>query len=214
LHRWTAMTIESPQPRSAASSDGGHDAQRATGQSTGWISVFTDAVARVFRKHPDRSGSPAVTINRSAEDVYLMCRKVERMPMLFDALEAVDPRGPADSHWVMRMPGGGRREWDVEITGSIPGELIEWRATAGKRRLTGAITLSPAPAREQTEVRVEIDRSEKSDPGLVAGVLAAPVIREALRRLKQVLETGEVLHSDASLHARPHPARPSNGGGS
>jgi hypothetical protein len=30
-----------------------------------------------------------------------------------------------------------------------------------------------------------------------------------LRRLKQVLETGEVLHSDASIQHGMHPARPS-----
>jgi hypothetical protein len=29
-----------------------------------------------------------------------------------------------------------------------------------------------------------------------------------LRRLKQVLETGEVVHSDASIHRGLHPARP------
>lgn len=30
-----------------------------------------------------------------------------------------------------------------------------------------------------------------------------------LRRFKQVLETGEVVHSDASIHEGMHPARPS-----
>jgi hypothetical protein len=29
-----------------------------------------------------------------------------------------------------------------------------------------------------------------------------------LRRLKQVLETGEVLHSDSSIHSGMHPAQP------
>ena len=29
-----------------------------------------------------------------------------------------------------------------------------------------------------------------------------------LRRLKQVLEVGEVVHSDASIHRGPHPAQP------
>ncbi|HVV85589.1 MAG TPA: hypothetical protein VHE35_21160 [Kofleriaceae bacterium] len=183
-------------------------------QPTGWISVLTDAVTRAFRRHPGRTGVPAVTINRTAEDVFLMLRKVERIPMLCDALEAVDTRGPTLSHWVMRSPTGGRREWDVEITGTVPEKLIEWRATAGKRHVTGAVTLSRAPAREMTEVRVEIDRDDQSDPGLVARIFAAPFILEALRRLKQVLETGEVLHSDASIHARPHPAQPSNGGAS
>jgi hypothetical protein len=32
-----------------------------------------------------------------------------------------------------------------------------------------------------------------------------------LRRIKQILETGEVVVSDASLHTMPHPARPSKG---
>jgi uncharacterized membrane protein len=34
-------------------------------------------------------------------------------------------------------------------------------------------------------------------------------IKGDLRRLKQVLETGEVVHSDASIHRGMHPARPS-----
>jgi hypothetical protein len=29
-----------------------------------------------------------------------------------------------------------------------------------------------------------------------------------LRRFKQIMETGEVVHSDASIHTTPHPARP------
>jgi hypothetical protein len=32
-----------------------------------------------------------------------------------------------------------------------------------------------------------------------------------LRKFKQVVETGEVMRSDASVHRGPHPARPSNG---
>jgi hypothetical protein len=31
-----------------------------------------------------------------------------------------------------------------------------------------------------------------------------------LRRFKQVIETGEVVHSDASIHRGPHPARPAS----
>jgi uncharacterized membrane protein len=32
-----------------------------------------------------------------------------------------------------------------------------------------------------------------------------------LRRLKQVLELGEVVHSDATVRGTPHPARPGSG---
>jgi hypothetical protein len=35
-------------------------------------------------------------------------------------------------------------------------------------------------------------------------------VQSDLRRLKQVLETGSVVHSDASIHRGPHPARPAS----
>ena len=36
-----------------------------------------------------------------------------------------------------------------------------------------------------------------------------PLVGGDMRRFKQVLETGEILHSDASIHPGMHPARPS-----
>jgi hypothetical protein len=36
-------------------------------------------------------------------------------------------------------------------------------------------------------------------------------MKNDLRQFKQVLETGEVVRSDASLAAGPHPARPPEG---
>jgi hypothetical protein len=45
----------------------------------------------------------------------------------------------------------------------------------------------------------------------LARLFARPQVKGDLRRLKQVLETGEVLLSDASAHRLPHPAQPSPG---
>jgi hypothetical protein len=36
-------------------------------------------------------------------------------------------------------------------------------------------------------------------------------VQEDLRRFKQVIETGEVVLSDATVHGRPHPAQPPEG---
>jgi uncharacterized membrane protein len=55
-----------------------------------------------------------------------------------------------------------------------------------------------------------------SPPGGAAGALAAKLtgeepgqqIYEDLRRFKAILETGEVIHSDASIHTRMHSAQP------
>lgn len=179
----------------------------------GWIGVLTDAVVRAVRRHPDGLGTPAVTINRVPAEVFYFCSSVERMPELVEHLESVVATGPTTSHWVFSMPGGSQREWDVEVLASVPDQLIEWRATAGKQHLSGSISLTPAPGHGLTELRVEIARGETSDVGLVTKLLAAPTIQNALRRMKQILETGEVIRSDASIHAGPHPAQPSNGEG-
>ena len=64
-----------------------------------------------------------------------------------------------------------------------------------------------------TEVHVEL---RYDPPAGKLGALVAKLFGEEprqqvdgdLRRLKQVLETGEVLHSDASIHRGMHPAQP------
>jgi uncharacterized membrane protein len=60
-------------------------------------------------------------------------------------------------------------------------------------------------------VKIEI-----TPPGGLAGRAVAKVgrmipaqqVANDLSRLKQVLEVGEIIHSDASIHRGPHPARP------
>jgi uncharacterized membrane protein len=61
-----------------------------------------------------------------------------------------------------------------------------------------------------------VDLSYDPPAGTVGTTLAKLFGREPsqeissdLRRLKQVLETGEVVQSDASIHRGLHPARPS-----
>jgi uncharacterized membrane protein len=71
----------------------------------------------------------------------------------------------------------------------------------------------PAPGDQGTEIHVEL---RYQPPGGRLGAIAAKLFGEEpgqqvkgdLRRLKQVLETGEVVHSDASIHRGAHPAQP------
>jgi uncharacterized membrane protein len=70
-----------------------------------------------------------------------------------------------------------------------------------------------APGGRGTEVRVEV---VYNPPGGALGAGIAKLFGEApeqqikgdLRRLKQVLEVGEVVHSESSIHSGPHPAQP------
>jgi hypothetical protein len=79
----------------------------------------------------------------------------------------------------------------------------------------GSVRFERAPGNQGTEVHVELIYQP---PAGALGALLAKLfgeepkqqIKSDLRRLKQVLETGEVTHSDASIHRGTHPAQPSH----
>ena len=157
----------------------------------------------------------SVTIRRPLKDVYEFFRDFENLPSFMSHLESVKVQN-GQSHWCARGPLGRRVEWNAEIIEDRPGELIAWRSLAGADIPNqGRVTFRPTPDREDTELSVEL----RYDPpagalgrafAKVFGKEPAQQISADLRRLKQVLETGEVLHSDASIHRGLHPARPAS----
>jgi uncharacterized membrane protein len=156
----------------------------------------------------------SLTINRPAEEIYRFWRDLKNLPRFMMNLEAIHPRDDRRSHWIARGPAGRRFEWDAEIVEDRADELISWRTLPDADIAhTGAVRFSRAPGGRGTEVIVEM---EYTPPGGLLGVRLTKLLQrdpqrqmeDDLRRLKQVLETGEVLHSDASIHRGMHPARP------
>jgi uncharacterized membrane protein len=153
----------------------------------------------------------SVTINKPPAEVYAFFRKLAQLPLFMDYLESVHEIDHERSHWVARLPIGGTIAWDAKITEDRPGEALAWQSAEGSLINTrGRVTFARAPGRDMTEVRVEMQlgvRGTEPSAG-VARLFARSQIKGDLRRLKQVLETGEVLVSDASAHRRPHAAQP------
>jgi uncharacterized membrane protein len=156
----------------------------------------------------------AVTVNRSPEEVYRFWRDFQNLPRFMSHLESVQVIDEKRSHWVARAPAGGTVEWDAEIIEDRPNQLIAWRSLEGADvDNSGLVLFKPAPGGRGTEVTVEI---EYNPPGGALGAGIAKIFGEApeqqvkddLYRFKQVMETGEVVHSDSSIHKGPHPAQP------
>jgi uncharacterized membrane protein len=105
-------------------------------------------------------------------------------------------------------------EWDAEIIDDRPNELIAWRSLDGATvDNSGVVRFKPAPDGQGTEVHVELHY--KPPAGKIGATIAklfgeAPEqqVRDDLRAFKQVMEIGEIVQSDASIHRRPHSARP------
>ncbi|SCF26544.1 Polyketide cyclase / dehydrase and lipid transport [Micromonospora purpureochromogenes] len=166
-----------------------------------------------------------VTVNRPASEAYRFWRDLENLPRFMAHLEAVRADDLRRSHWTARGPAGRLVGWDAEIVEDRPDELIAWRSLPGAQvPNAGRVRFVPAPGDRGTEVRVELGYAPPA--GRVGRAVAKlfgeepeQQIRDDLRRFKQVLETGEVVRSDASpqgitLHqqlkqrpAQPLPAR-------
>lgn len=154
----------------------------------------------------------AVTINRSPMEVYEFYRRLEQLPQFMNYLASVEPHADRRSTWTARLPVGGTVQWEAELVEDRPGEALSWRSVEGSQVQTrGRVTFCRAPGRDMTEVRIEMQLGVLGrSPSLeLARLFARPQVKGDLRRLKQVLETGEVLRSDASVHRLPHPAQPS-----
>ena len=147
----------------------------------------------------------AVTINKSAAELYTFWHDFTNLPKFMEHLERVDVHGGKLSHWVTRGPLGMRLEWDAETTVDIVNREIGWRSTADADVDTvGSVQFKELPAGRGTELRLSM---RYAPPGGRAGVLISKLfgqspqaqIESDLRKLKQLVETGEI----ATLEGQP-----------
>jgi uncharacterized membrane protein len=156
----------------------------------------------------------AITVNRSPEEVYGFWRNLENLPQFMAHLESVRELDQRLSYWKARAPLGTTVEWTAEITEDRPNELIAWRSVEDSQvPNSGVVRFTQAPGDRGTEVHLELTYDPPA--GRIGATIAKLFGEEPsqqvdgdLRRFKQVLEVGEVVHSDASIHRGTHPARP------
>ena len=156
----------------------------------------------------------AVTVGRPVGEVYGFWRNLANLPRFMSHLESVQMLDDRRSHWTALGPAGMRVEWDAETVEDRPDELISWRSLPGGQVDTaGYVRFTQAPGNRGTEIMVEM---RYDPPGGVVGASIAKLFGESgqeivtrdLKAFKNVMETGEVVHSDSSIYTRPHPARP------
>ena len=148
------------------------------------------------------------TIRRPPMEVYEFWRKLEHLPSFLAHLDEVRVTGELTSHWTASAPFGRTVEWDAQITEDLPGERLGWRSTPeADVPNAGKVFFVAAPDGVSTEVHVVL---AYDIPGGSLGKAVARYFGEEphqqldddLRRLKQVLETGEVVRSDGAPYGK------------
>jgi uncharacterized membrane protein len=185
--------------------------------STGDAELVPERGAPMLRERSGvRRAWHSVTVNKPIAEVYAFWRSLENLPRFMHHLESVEILDSRRSHWKAKAPAGASVEWDAEIIDERENELISWRSLPGATvPNAGTVRFKGAPGNRGTEVHVVM---EYHIPGGALGAVVARLFREEpkqqvhddLLRFKQVMETGEVVKSDASIHKGMHPAQPAS----
>ncbi|HEY3500447.1 MAG TPA: SRPBCC family protein [Polyangiaceae bacterium] len=197
-------------------------AQERLIRGAGWIGLGIGIGAVVARLAVNRRRDvrrfvtikTSITIRREPPEVYRFWRDVSNLPQFMHHVQHVTEAPGGHTSWVARGPLGRTLEWRADIVDDRPGERIAWRSPEDSDLPNhGAVLLRRAPHDRGTEVHLTL---AFEPPGGLIGMKLARLFGEIpeqqlhadLRRLKQILETGEVVRSDASIHRGMHPARP------
>jgi uncharacterized membrane protein len=141
--------------------------------------------------------SKSIAINRGPDELYAYWRRLETLPRFMSHLESVQVLDAKRSHWVARLPGGVALEWDAEITHDFPDERLSWRSVPGSDvNHSGSVELKSLPTGRGTRLSVElwIEAREPLSKSVASlfGEWPEVTLGNDLRRLKQLLETGEI----------------------
>jgi len=154
-----------------------------------------------------------VTIGLPPEEIYAFFRNFENLPRFMSHLQSVKVLDDKRSHWVTKGPAGSDAEWDAEIINEIPNELIGWRSVEGSQiDNAGSVHFKPNPGGRGTDVKVIL---RYDPPGGLLGAVTAKIfgedpghqVKEDLRALKMLLETGEIATTEGQPNGVPSRAR-------
>jgi uncharacterized membrane protein len=140
----------------------------------------------------------SISINKTPEELYAFWREFRNLPIFMKNLESVTEIDRWNSHWVAKGLGGARVEWDAEVYNEEENKLIAWRSLEKADVVNaGSVRFEKGPAGHGTYVRVTVNYNPPA--GKLGATLAqllgtepSQLIKEDLRRLKQIMEAGEI----------------------
>jgi uncharacterized membrane protein len=145
----------------------------------------------------------SVRLEKPVAEVYRFWRNLEHLPRFMSHLKRVTDLGNGRSHWEAKGPAGLTVEWDAEIINEVADKVIGWRSLPGSSIVTaGAVNFSTVRAGRSTEVSIHLQYEPPAGRAgsFLASILGrdpSSMVREDLRRLKQLLEAGEVARAAA-----------------
>jgi uncharacterized membrane protein len=193
-----ALTLFGLSRRSAAGV-----ALAAVGGALAYIGAKTTSAPRDFL------AESSMLLNCAPEEAYALWHDFEELPAFMNRVEAVTPIGNPQFRqyrWVAVGPFGRRITWDAEIISDRPNQAIAWTSLPNSKvSVQGVVEFRPAPANRGTIVTVRImynsvAGSVAQTVGKMLGRDPSFLLRQDLRRMKALAETGEIPTVEGQTH--------------
>jgi uncharacterized membrane protein len=164
------------------------------------------AGSRAASRQGQLIASSTMQINCSPQEVYGFWRNFENLPLFMRHLDSVSTLGDGLSRWVAAGPLGSRVHWDAEIVAERENELISWRSVPGSDvEVDGYVEFRKAPGNRGTFLSANVIYNPPA--GKIGGTIAkllgkdpAFLMRQDLRRLKALIEAGEIPTVEGQSH--------------
>jgi len=150
---------------------------------------------------PEQHLQSSIIIGKSPQQINEFWSRPQDLARIMPHVESIREIGPNRQHWTVSGPFGKKIAWDAEIISNVPNRLLSWQTLPGSDfEEWGSVEFNPLN-NDETEVTLTMNYRV---PGGVLGSAAASLLgrepsqagRDSLRRLKQLLETGEIATVD------------------
>jgi uncharacterized membrane protein len=136
-----------------------------------------------------------VEVMASPDEAYRLWSRFEDFPRFMQNVIEVRKTADRAYHWIVAGPLSERIEWDAEVTEDDPGRLIAWRSTTADIENSGEVRFEPTERGTRVIVVMNYDQPAGPIGKVVAkftGTDPQSMVREDLRRFKQLIEAGEI----------------------
>jgi uncharacterized membrane protein len=148
----------------------------------------------------------SILLNCTPEQAYQFWSKLENLPLFMRHVDSVTPLGESRSRWIAIGPLGKRVTWDAEIAFDRKDDVIAWRSLPESEiYVDGIVKFRNAPANRGTIITVVVVYQPPA--GAVGNALSkllgkdpSFMMRQDLRRLKALIETGEIPTVEGQSH--------------
>jgi uncharacterized membrane protein len=162
--------------------------------------------ATATKKPMESVARSSVIIDAPTTEIFRFWRNFENLPTFMRHLENVTDLGNGRSEWIAIGPMGTRVRWTAEIVNEREGEFIAWRSLPDSEvSVDGFVSFSKATGHRGTLVEAMVSfRPPAGAAGRIAAKLMGKepsfMMRNDLRRLKALLETGEIPTTEGQPH--------------